>query len=63
MGKTRPVLHSDAHETAMDVVKFLGIRPLGFDVIDFKFDILGDPNTVHTCHYILRAFGLTIEAG
>ena len=41
--KTRPVLDGVSHKSTVDIVKFLAIRPLGFNVVDFEADIRRHP--------------------
>ena len=42
-----PVSDAVAHEAAVDVVEFLVIGPLFFDVVDFEADVWRYPSSNH----------------
>ncbi len=37
--ESRPVLDCVSHEATVNIIKFLAIRPFGFDVVNFEADV------------------------
>lgn len=53
--KTGPVLDGISHESTVNIVKLLAIRPFGFDVVDFETDVRGYPAVgLEACYTLLQ---------
>lgn len=46
LGQTGPVPNCRSQEAAMDVVEFLRIRPVGFNIVNLEADIRGNPLSI-----------------
>ena len=64
MYKTRPVLDGISHESAVDIIKLLAVRPFQLNVIDFEADVGRYPAiTLEPCHMAYRIEKHTSEVG